>query len=783
MPQAVTDTPFNRLAPTAELDAEKISALILEMKSALSGASAMDFFGRMEENHNARCCWWPGQSRDGKKWPQHGGRASRLDPGQSEDIFPWPGGSDTRIRLVDTIIAERRDVKRLALQRKQERIGPRDMSPDDDPQAQAALWGQVLNYYDDMARWNMRTSAAQWADIAEEYGHSVLYVGWKFDSQVVSRTIAPEDLASMGTQQSLAAAEQMALVAHLEAGGTEETAEPLTAEQRAIVISQAANALSELVEDEDAQAAVAVMLREYDPEMPVSEARRVAKEIRVGVPVEYYASTAYNEQPEWRALTPFLDVFYPATTTRLCEAPWVAMTEWVSQAELESRVETQGYDDEWVAKVLDKGPGRSLELTGMSLASWVLSNGTVRVSLDDQEKRFQILHVYFRAAALGAARAVYHSVIHGHVVDSAGYHECCETEAGQYPFVEHVREPFASYLLASRGIGEISSTYVNEIKAQRDMRADLASITIKPPFKVPLNQAGGRIDFRPGAQIGMRSTAGMGLLEPIELKADPKGSMEVEATTLDSLNELWSRGPKVDPETRMTARQTMVSDFLEDVRRAKLLTFALCQQFAAEEIKAAFVGGLPVNLNATREQIQGRASLELDFDVTELDGEMLAKRMQAIQGLLSVDNAALILRAPLLKALTAMLLPASYKLIVADPQKQQQSEIDDESRILTEIVSGTQFDEQSSYQPGMDHASRLQLLSTILGLNVDKKGAILGMQPRGPDGQPSRAQKLMTEDPDVGARVANRLKFHAFQLAQQDNATTGRVGVEPVSQI
>lgn len=174
--------------------------------------------------------------------------------------------------------------------------------------------------------------------------------------------------------------------------------------------------------------------------------------------------------------------------------------------------------------------------------------------------------------------------------------------------------------------------------------------------------------------------------------------------------------------------------------------------------------------------------MELDFDVTELDQEMLQKRMQSLSLLMGMDNAALMLRPPLLKALTASLLPASYRLIVADPGKQQQSEVSDEQNIITQILNGTQFDEESTYQQGLDNATRLQVLQKIFGFQMDNDGKIIGMQPLGKDGQPTRTQSIFQEDPDVQARVANRAKFHAFQLAQQQNAQTGKMGVSPVSQ-
>lgn len=794
MPSAPTVSPLSELAPRTKLTTVQISTMLEDMRASLRGAHALDFFKRMEQNHDMRFCWWPGQTADGRKWPAHE-RSGRLRPGElpSEDIFPWPGGSDTRVRLIDEVIRERNTFKRLALQRRQETVAPRDLSPDEDPQMQAAVLGRVMNLYDDTTRWEQRTAAAQWSDIAEEYGHGVLFVGWKSDAEVIKKEITAEDLMRLVTSTAVQLAQESVVAQHLAAGGSEEDAPELNAEETNIITQDAAARLQDMIADDAQRTELVKSLLSFDDAMPKAEANRVAKDMRLnGQPVTYYATRPMNEQPVWRALTPFVDVFYPATTTRLCDAPWIAMTEWLSQAELESKVETEDWDAAWVAKIVEKGPGRSIDLTGLSLTghSWLLSNGSVRCGVRDADplgesgqNRYQLLHVFYRASAIGGARALYHTVLHGHVPEMAGFHGCAEHAHGQYPFFEHLTEITAPYLLASRGAGELTDTYVNEIKVQRDMRCDLASITIKPPMKVPFNQQGTGYDWlRPGGKVQMRSTAGAGLFEPIKLDVDPRGSQEVEMTTLDAFNGFWVRGQKVEAEVKMAARQVLVTDYLEDVLRAKASTFALIQQFASEEIKAAFIGGLNVQLNTTRDAIQGRVALELDYDVSETDMPLMEKRVNMAVKLMGIDNAANVIRPQLLRALCAGMMPSYYKLLLNDPDQKKKSESKEEQDIAGSIVSGTQFDEPESYVEGTDHATRLQVLQSIFGVRVDEKGEIQNMQPLGKDGQPSRAQRIFSEDPDVQERIANRFKFHTHQIKQQQNAATGRAGVAPVTQ-
>jgi len=782
-------SPLEELKPRKGVGEEEISRMIKDMKEAFDGAQALDFFTRMELNHDTRTCWWPGQTGDGRKWPNRDRQPTgRLLPGQkSYEVFPWPGAADSRVPLVEEIINEHVMMKRLALARSQQRIGPRNMDPEQKPQEKAALWAQAAEYYEDVARESLHKAVAQCADISEEYGHAMLYVGWCKDIQVGKREMGADQLLQVVAAGAIQQAEQAAAAAAEQTGAQPaENGSFLTPQQQQEIMQAVAEQLGELILDPEMKDQLIEGLMALDPQMTKSEARRVATGLKEPGPVTYYVAEAKYERPEWCALTPFVDVFYPATTTRVQEAAWVTMPEWLTKPELEERVDTKGWSQAWVNEVLEH-PGKALELaaaTEFGRYPWLLSCGSVRSSvrtttqqLNEEERLFQVLHVYYRATALGGAPALYHTVLHGEVKDKAGLHECCEYAHGRYPFADVMREHTATYLLASRGVGEISFTQQNEVKIQRDMRADNASLVIKPPMQVPLTMAGGQIDVRPGVQIPMRTTAGMGKLEPLKVGADGTGSMEVDKVTIESLNAYWARGPLVDPEIKLSHRQMLVSDFLADIRVARLMTFQLVQEFAPEVIRASFLGGMAVDMHVSREEIQGQVAFELDFDVADLDPSMVEKRMKAIAALQGMDREGLMQNGPLMKAMTAWLLPSHYRLLVAQPQKQAMEEAEDERRIIGSLLNGM----EEPYTEGQNHQLRLQVLQDIFGIQVGRDGEIAIMQPKGQEGKFTRAQKVAQADEDVAALLKNRVKFHSFQVQQyQENAQTGRTGVEPV---
>lgn len=769
----MNDTALIKQAPRSVLTQETIEAMFLEMRAAIDGAHELDYFDRMELNHDARHCWWPGQTKDGRKWAE--GRKTM--PGQKpNDVFPWPGASDARVPIVEEIIQERVMFKRVAHRRGQTRIGPRNLSPDDDPQAKAALWGQTAEYYQDTARDNIRAAAAQLADISEEYGAGILFITWATAAAVVAKEISADDIFRLAAQAAMQRAMEEA-----EAAGQE-----LGEEQQSAILAMVEAKISELILDPEMQPMLANVLMQYDPAMRPSEARRVAGRLKLGEPVQYHAAEPKPGLPEWRAMTPFVDIWFPATTTRIKDAPWVAISEWLTEVELRERIETEGYNREWVTKVLEK-PGRALSFEDsyqLAQKTWILANGGVRQAVTtsndphDQarQKLYQVLHVFWKASAIGGAPALYHSVLHEQVKEMAGFHTCCEHAHGEFPFVDHLREQTATYILASRGVGEVTFTMQNEVKAQHDGRTDAASITIKPPMRVPLNMAGGSLDVRPGSQLPMRATAGMGMLEPLRLGIDPRGSQEIEQATRDQINAYWFRGANVEPDVKIAWRQQLVDDWLADIRKGQLMTFQLIQQFAPATIKSAFVGGLPVELSVSREEIQGQVSIEMDFDVADLDPGLIDNRIKAITALKSLDTENLLPLQPLLKAMAAYLLPSHYRFLVANPAKQAIDEAADERRIIGDILNGM----EPAYVPGQNHGVRLEEMKRVFGMEIDKEGNVRNVQPVGQEGTMSKPQKLAMSDPDVAALVQNRLKFHAFQLQQQENAGTGRTGVEPI---
>ncbi len=749
-----------------------LPALIADMKAALQRAGQMDFLERMEQNHYFRHCQWENQDWSGRKLLREG-----VSP---DKIFPWPGASDARIPLVDEIINENGDQLITAYDMGRTRVGPRDLSTDEARQNLSVLWSGVSDYYSDQCALRRRTAVAQWVDYAEEFGHSMLFLGWAIEQRTEKRTITSEDLLRMLTVAALQQAEGMAAAAAQETGAQPdpESGQFLTEEEAASVATAVQTGFTTVLADPDLQPALVQQLQTYDPDMPASEARRVATSLRAGEAATYYAPYTWKNHPDSRALRPFLDVFYPLGHRYAQQLPWICLPEWVTAAELTERIDSKGYDPAVTEEIIANHKGRAWDFSRMTglkegVQGWLISGGCIGATVaampneDQQSSLYQILHVYWRATALGDVPAVYHTTFHPGHEASALAHLPCEHQHGAYPFQERVRENAAPSMDYSRGVGEVSFSYQNGIKVQIDMQTDNASMQLMPPAEVPARMAGGRNKLVPRGQIPRITTGGVGGINWLKPPGDTRSSEKIQADLLDLLNNYWARGPKVDPDVKLTRRRRRVKDFLTELSEAEKLTFALIQQYSPEEIRAASVAGLPVDLDVTRAEIQGGISLDVSFDPADLDMDTVLKKLKILnEGLLPLDRTGSLNTHNILRAAVSALLPGWVREIMPNtPEAVLQSEIADEDRILTALLAG----QEQPYIPGKDHRARLNLLRQRLSATNE-------------DGTPTKIQRTMQQEPDVAGLIENRAKFHQFQLDQQNNANVGRMGVEPQQQ-
>ena len=344
--------------------------LIDQVEHALLTANTLGFFERMQSAHETRDCLWDNKSRDGRKH-------------ESQDhqtpAFPWDGAPDTESRLVDETINEFTDLSMVAQSLANFQLSPRSLTAPDDTGRTAAMWKQVHAYYLEQFLPEQEDQAGQFIDTAMELGHSIMRVSWHETKTLQKRTIGVEQVMQMFLE-----AATMEVMAQLAPGEmvNPQTGQPeMTPELQAMLAQETAKRTRSMLDDPANRGQLKEAVLAMDPDMTPEEATRVATSLQRGKPALYYATVIDEARPTWRALKPWVHVWYPPETEDITAAPWVCEALWMDEVTLRTMAESEGWDADWVEQVLRR-PGRSMT-GGVQLPHWVMGTLDVGIGVKD----------------------------------------------------------------------------------------------------------------------------------------------------------------------------------------------------------------------------------------------------------------------------------------------------------------------------------------------------------------------------------------------------------------
>lgn len=774
----------SQLAVLSPLEKPDCARLLNDIKDSLNRASQINLWNRLQHNHFTRYVWWPGSTMDDwstRKIPQPGARPP----------LPWPNAANLRVRLADAVVNDWRDLLSVAESRTPVSIVPAMLDLDDgDRLMKAAGWGAVYEYYAEQAELELHRARSSWKDIAWEYGHSILYVGWRREMQEQKRTLDGDTVVQL-----------MAWLMMRNSGMPPTLEMQATAEGTAAVVVFAPDATDELVR----------ALRAIDPEMPESEARRIAPKLRSGKPVDYAVPVTVNERPDVRAMIPGLHVFYPPETVDIQQAQFVVTPEWLSDVQMRERVVTEGWDKDVVEDIINNAqPGRATFFDGISFGTylaqpinWALTGGMVGMGVQAWDpageqscRQWQLLTVRYRATNPETKVPVmYTTTFHPDCVEggrrgdgetgrhgekSYVFHGWSMDDHARYPFADYKREEHAPSLWDSRGVGELAYSEQNELKEMADFCYNNAQITLRPPYEVSSRSEMAAKDLGPGAKVVTSSSFGQGL-KKIDIGGDPTPATLVTQMALARSNDYFKRGnsPEMDPIAKQTTQQARVDDYMRCAKRFARLLFATIQQYAPDEIRAGAVNGEARSLYLTRRDIQGSFSVGMDFDVGDLDPKSIESRAKMLREFIApLDNQGLIQIAPLLKVMMRTLFPKSGASLVATGDEARKQQVDLAKRNLVYALNGVEPDYVSGGNPKLREEVTMEILRQP-AMDTDGKPVLTdtGMV------HPGRAQMIVATDPTAATLVENLLKHEQFEGQQQDNVEIGRKGVKELQPV
>ena len=211
----------------------------------------------------------------------------------------------------------------------------------------------------------------------------------------------------------------------------------------------------------------------------------------------------------------------------------------------------------------------------------------------------------------------------------------------------------------------------------------------------------------------------------------------------------------------MLMQQSQVDRWLRSCKAVVAQAFALMQQYMTDIEILRVAGSLPAPFQVSREQIQGKFDLTAEFDVRDLDMEMVGKRLDAVAKLaVPLDVAGVIDRAGLVQFVMSAIDPSLAQRIVRTQEAATAQEAEDEQLAYTKIAAGT---EPPLPREGMNAQLRMQVLQGIVQANP-------------------QVQQRYGSDEIFRAMIDARMKAFEFQLQQTQNAQIGRTGAVPALQ-
>jgi hypothetical protein len=725
------------LAPRAMPDPK---AFLNEIQQSVHHANW--FQQLMRENEEQRTCWWAGQSADGRKHSTQNSRAR-----------PWENAADHRVPVLLQLMKERTAVRKRAMKSAKLTIKGRTM----DDQAKAALLKQVVEYHlkTEMGS-EVGDEAEYWSNWSQNYGHSVLFVGWKTERQLEPRLLKLQNLQQFAAALELArvSRERLAAGAPLDQGDVPE------------IERVAMQAVLEKLETPQGRKELSEVVLQLDPDLQamgrqgVAEIMRALNELRTAEEAEYLCSYLKTSRPEWEALQPYVDVFYPSQTKKVSESRWVVRVRWLDEVALRSWAADEGLNEDWLREVL-KHPGKCMDMTG--LADWVLSASgtrmgrqTISYTQETQGRYYQIAEVYWRAFTSYGVPVLYRTIAHGMVQTGFGKHEVCRHYNGNQPFFDMREERWSKLLLDSRGVPEVFGTFQHAIKSQWDSRTDAASLSTVPPMTGP---AGSRApDIGPGVYVENYRSGSVEWMKP----PPPDGrSIEIERTITTRLNRFYGLMSEDVPEPLQILIQGNLSDdFLESIKGVLMMTVQLIQQYTPD-LKGARITGSDDYVTATRDEIQGMFDIEVDWDVKDLSLEWVEQKLTFYKDmLLPLDNRGLINREEMIRAGAEAVDPVAAKRFITPGAQVDARDTKEEEDALSAIFSGG----LPKFVVGVNHELRSQIMQQDLAESPTRR-------------------RILEMNEDITRVWEDRLQRHLFQLEQDQNKIAGiQGGADPLRQ-
>ena len=669
-------------------DEPDIKALNLAYDQTVTELEA--YFDLCRTSYDERRNFWPGKSRDHRK---HGA-----------DAFPWEGASDIECHIIDERITRLVALFMSSLRRANVRAFPVESGDIVRSKVVSGFlkWmvssGYIPRFYREMELG---------ANYLMERGILITYVGWHREDRTFKQLIDLNQIAEISPEAAMA----------IQSGDSDE----------------------ELI----------LLLQNTFDGVTEKRAKKALKQLRKEGVTELPVVRRQVNSPEVKTLAPDGDFFFPPYVTDPQRAPYCFWKTYYTAQELQTKVSTDGWDEDFVDYIISKYRGVNIDSIERE------QEGRRSISLTDNayeaDELIEIVYGYQRLideedGSEGIYCTVFHKEFSGNEI-VPGYAKF-ELLNGyeDYPVVVTRLAEDTKRLYDTQTIPDILRGIQNQVKVEKDSRIDRNSLATLPPILHPVGQA--PTDWGPGRMIPYRRK---GDLDFAPAPAYNQGSLEMETTLTDLADRLVGLDEKSKIST--VRQQFLVDKFLSHTAEVLRMSFKCFQRFGPDEIFFR-VTGIPDAQVFSKGNPDENFDILINFDVLNTDPENVQAKLKQFAELtqfntnnrMSMDN--------FLDIAASAVDPVMADAILQPVESAQEEVVKQVTDDLAKIFAGIEMPARPA-------------------------GAQIAMQViQEYTQQPDIAQRAATDEA-FSARLQKYVGQYTFQMQQAQNAQIGRVGTAP----
>jgi hypothetical protein len=647
------------------------------------------YFDLCRTSYDDRRNFWPGKSRDHRK---HG-----------SDAFPWEGASDMECHLIDERITRLVSLFMSSLGRANVRAFPVESSDIARSKIVSGFlkWMVSSGY---IPRFHREMELA--ANYMLERGIIISYVGWQMEDRRFIQELDIEQISQMSPEIAMAV--------------------------------QQGNSDEELI----------LLLQNVFEGVTEKRAKKALKDLRKKGTAELPVVRRQVNAPDVKTLAPDGDFFFPTYVTDPQRAPYCFWRTYYTPQELENKVVTDGWDEDFVEYVIEKYRGVNIDSIERE------QEGRRSLSLTDNayeaEELIELCYGYQRLideedGAEGIYCTVFHREFDGNEL-APGYAKF-ELLNGyeDYPVVVTKLSEDSKRLYDTTTIPSVLRGIQNQVKVERDSRVDRNSLATLPPILHPVGQA--PTDWGPGRMIPYRRK---GDLDFAPAPAYNNGSAEMESTLTDLADRLVGLD---DSPISQVRKQFLVDKFLSHTAEVLRMAYKCFQRFGPDEVFFR-VTGIPDPQTLNKGNPDENFDILINYDVLNTDPETVQAKLQQFVALNQLNANGRLNVDALLDVAAASIDPVMADAVLQPVENAQQQVIKDVTDDLTKIFAGIEM-------PARPAGAQIAL-QTIQQYTQ----------------QPDIAQRLQGDEA-FRARMEKYAGQYTFQMQQAQNAQIGRVGTQP----